>query len=271
MLRARIATAAVLASLLLLALFKLPVVALSVVLGIVVLLAAWEWSGLVWHDSPLVRILFLIVAALCGVVLYLVPWLQQPVIWLAVAWWFLVLVELWRYEQGVQASRSGGIYGAIAGWLTLVPAWLAVVTLLGVDGRHPWLLLSLLLVIWSADIGAYFSGRAWGRHRLAPLLSPGKTLEGVGGGLVAALLAAYLLGSLLWNHDGVALMAWLALCTVAALFSVAGDLFESLQKRRAGVKDSGNLLPGHGGVFDRIDSLTAAAPVFLAGWLLLSA
>jgi phosphatidate cytidylyltransferase len=156
----------------------------------------------------------------------------------------------------------------IAGWLTLVPAWLAVVTLIAVDTRAPWLLLSLLLVIWSADIGAYFCGRAWGRHRLAPLLSPGKTLEGVGGGLGAALLTAFLLGSLLWHFDRGALAFWLALCAVAALFSVAGDLHESLQKRRAGVKDSGHLLPGHGGVFDRIDSLTAAAPVFLAGWLL---
>jgi len=270
MLRARIVTAAILASLLLLALFQLPVVALSVILGLVVLFAGWEWSGMVWRALPLARILFLVVITLSAIVLYLVPWLQQPVIWLAVAWWLLVLAELWRYEQGVQASPSGSVYGVIAGWLTLVPAWLAVVTLLAVDARHPWLLLSLLLVIWSADIGAYFSGRVWGRHRLAALLSPGKTLEGVGGGLVAALLTAYLLGVILWHHAGVALVAWLALCTIAALFSIAGDLHESLQKRRAGVKDSGTLLPGHGGVFDRIDSLTAAAPLFLAGWLLLS-
>jgi phosphatidate cytidylyltransferase len=140
----------------------------------------------------------------------------------------------------------------------LVPVWLALVRL---HEQGPQLMLFLLLLVVAADIGAYFAGRALGKHKLAPRVSPGKTWEGVGGGLVAAaMMAAF--GVWWFDMDAVPFMA---LCIVVAIASVVGDLTESMFKRHAGLKDSGNLLPGHGGVLDRVDSVTAAAPVFLIG------
>jgi phosphatidate cytidylyltransferase len=146
-----------------------------------------------------------------------------------------------------------------------VPAAVAIGRLAGhePDGRR--LLFLLVLLIAAADIGAYFGGRRFGRHKLAPRVSPGKTWEGLAAGLLAALLVAAAMARLL---DFPAL-PWLAVCLVVVLLSVVGDLLESMFKRRAGLKDSSALLPGHGGVLDRIDSLTAAGPAFLLGLLLL--
>lgn len=268
---ARVLTAAILAALLLAALFTFPPILLAGALGLVVLLAAWEWSALVWDHSRAKQWTYVLGLAASGVFIYLFPAIRQWVVGAAVLWWLWVLGVLWRHERGAGRHAGHPSQGATAGWLTLVPAWLAVVVLHERDPATPWMLLSLLLVVWAADTGAYFAGGAWGRRRLAPQLSPGKTVEGLAGGLVAAVLAALLLGLLLWHFDARALVPWLALCVLAALFSVVGDLYESLQKRRAGVKDSGRVLPGHGGILDRIDSLTAAAPVFLFGWSLLSA
>jgi phosphatidate cytidylyltransferase len=156
------------------------------------------------------------------------------------------------------------------GWIVLVGFWVALVQL---HARSPWLLLAAMAVVWIADTAAYFAGRAFGRHRLAPAVSPGKTWEGVAGAVVAvalyALACAYFL-----PHFGLApephpatLVAWLVLGMVLTAVSVIGDLYESWLKRAAGVKDSGRLLPGHGGILDRIDALLAALPLAaLAAW-----
>jgi phosphatidate cytidylyltransferase len=146
----------------------------------------------------------------------------------------------------------------VAGLLVLVPAWLALVRLHAIA---PNLMLFLLLLVVAADVGAYFGGRTFGKHKLAPQVSPGKTWEGVYGGLIAGALLAVI--GVFWFRMSIA--PFIALCVVVVIASVIGDLTESLFKRHAGLKDSGSLLPGHGGVLDRIDSVTAAAPLFLIG------
>jgi phosphatidate cytidylyltransferase len=176
---------------------------------------------------------------------------------LALTWW--MLSTLWVAFWHVELSRPIKL---VCGLLTLLPSLTAVIALRAVS---PPSLMMLLLVVWAADIGAYFTGRAFGRHKLAPRVSPGKTWEGLAGGLAAAVLVAAAGGAWLPVARG----PFILICMFVCLFSVVGDLSESLFKRQAGVKDSGALFPGHGGVLDRVDSLTAAAPVYWLGlyWL----
>lgn len=123
----------------------------------------------------------------------------------------------------------------------------------------------LISLIWIADIGAYFVGRKWGKRKLAPTISPGKTVEGLLGGLTGVIVYASMIGHWVLGYSGWTWLLWVVLVLMTALFSVSGDLFESRLKRRVNVKDSGTILPGHGGVLDRIDSISAAAPVFFVG------
>jgi len=163
-------------------------------------------------------------------------------------------------------------YGAVVnlkllvGILVIVPAWAALTTLHASCERGPILTLMLLVVVWLADSGAYFAGRQWGKTKLAPAISPGKTREGVYGGLLSSLVFAAVAGGLYSGSFRWTLM-YMLVAGIAVMFSVAGDLLESLMKRHSGIKDSGNIIPGHGGIFDRIDGLVAAAPMFLIGFL----
>jgi phosphatidate cytidylyltransferase len=145
--------------------------------------------------------------------------------------------------------------------VVLIAPWVAFMGLRSEFG--PGYVLFLFLLVWAADVGAYFAGRRWGQHKLAPAISPGKTWEGVAGASAATLILALLGAALL--DESVRWPTFVVVCLITAGFSIAGDLFESMIKRQCGVKDSGSLLPGHGGVLDRVDSLTAAAPVFLLG------
>ena len=173
------------------------------------------------------------------------------------AFFWVVLAPLWMW-RGVQPGQT--VWLGAAGFAVLVPAGLAMVRL------EPLVVLLVLVLVWIADSAAYFVGRAWGRHRLAPAISPGKTWEGVAGGLIGAALYAIIIA--FFTDPG----AWLALLVTALLLgmaSIVGDLFESAMKRQAGVKDSGSLLPGHGGILDRIDSATATLPLAALVWPLL--
>jgi phosphatidate cytidylyltransferase len=173
----------------------------------------------------------------------------------ALIWWLFSLawIALWRAEF----SRPVKI---LCGVLTLLPSLAAVVA---IRSYSPWYLVMLLLVTSAADIGAYFTGRAFGRHKLAPQVSPSKTWEGVWGGIALVTLVAVV--ALRWLP--VATGPFILLCICVALLSVVGDLSESLFKRQAGIKDSGTLFPGHGGVLDRVDSITAATPLFWLGMM----
>lgn len=268
MLKTRIITALILAPLALWGILALSHEAFRGVLAVIVLMAAWEWARLVGWQRPLPRLGYM--ALLLGLVLLLELQLRQAheLRWVLVAalfWWGLSLAMVVRYPDGSNVWRSSAVARALAGIVVIVPMWLGLGLLHSVSG--PAYVLVLMLLVWGADTGAYFAGRKFGRHKLAPRVSPGKSWEGVAGAMVVTLLVGAIAAWLLQPLRGTAPFMVLALLTVA--ISIIGDLQESMFKRMVDLKDSGGLLPGHGGVLDRIDSLTAAAPLFALGvaWL----
>ncbi len=257
-LKQRVTTALVLVSVFLVLVFWLPNPWFALALAIVVLAGAMEWSALVKLDGGLRQSSWLL--AFC--IMLVVAWLyreQSTPFLLAMGsiWW---LVAFWRLSS-FPAAPEPVLIRTLAGVMALIPAWAALVHLHQADVP---LLIALFLVVWLADTGAYFCGRALGRRKLAPLISPGKTIEGAVGGIVS--VAVFATVAALWvGLNLTCSVAWIAICVITAAISVVGDLWESKMKRIVGVKDSGTLLPGHGGVLDRIDSVTAAAPVYVTG------
>ena len=271
MLKLRFITALILIPVLLWALFGWSQPAFAVFLGFFILVGAWEWTALCGMQKLSMRLLYLALVAMAGGFLIVTPSLALPLMAIAVLWWVWIFIELVAYpdvRQGFLASLPGKL---LSGFVLLLPAWIALLILRAQSPQGEWLALFLLLIVWTADTGAYFAGHRWGKTKLAPLVSPGKTWEGVAGGLAAVLVLALLAGIYGARYTGVLLAGWVALALVTAFVSVLGDLFESRVKRAAGVKDSGTLFPGHGGVLDRIDAFTAAAPLFTLAWLCWSA
>ena len=272
MLKQRILTAVILVPLLVAALFYFPLGWIVVLFGLFIAAAAWEWAALMGWPGIVARSAYTLSLLLAGAV-GIYSFFRQPsaiVAFLAAAalWWVWALVELVtrrHVNKGMFAMLAGRIVG---GYLVLVPLWVACVFLLAVN-LGPSLLLYMFVLVWVADTAAYFTGSVMGRTKLAPQISPGKTVEGVAGGIFGVVLLAWLCGTMIWKFEGTRLALWTGLGILTALFSVVGDLTESKLKRIAGVKDSGKLFPGHGGVLDRIDALTAAAPVFALGAILL--
>jgi phosphatidate cytidylyltransferase len=256
MLRERVITALILATLVLLVIFLLPHVATMAALALLVVAAAWEWSAFPRFTQHSARVFYVAFVAACVAATWWFGVEREEMgrlIQAALAWWVFALVWV-----AVAPARVNRVTAAGAGLLVLVPAWLALARL---HAAGPQLLLFLILLVVAADVGAYFAGRRFGHNKLAPRVSPGKTWEGVLGGFVAAALMAAV-GVWWFEVDA---PRFLALCIVVVVASIIGDLTESLFKRHAGLKDSGRLLPGHGGLLDRVDSVTAAAPVFLIG------
>lgn len=253
MLRARVVTALLLAAGLLGVLFLLPHLAATVVFAVVAAIAAWEWAGLMRIDQPArfmfggVVLLFCWQSFVAGDTAFLMLWIAATLFW-------LVLAPLWlRYKWSFAENDFVG-YGV--GVLLLVPTWAAMVAL---HARGPWVLIGVMALAWVADIAAYFTGRAFGRRKLAPSVSPGKTWEGVGGAIAGVLV--YGTGTaLVVGLAGMPLALGLFALLPLTGLTIVGDLFESLMKRQAGIKDSSNLLPGHGGVLDRIDSQLSLLP-----------
>lgn len=268
MLKQRIITAAILLPIAIVGFFLLHGLAFALFIGLVVALGAWEWARLAGFASQAVRVGYaLLVVVLLGV-LYRFPVLAPWLLALAVLWWLAATYLVLTYPQ---SSRFwGGSAGSLLiGLLILLPAWQALV-LLKQWALGNWLILAVMVLVWVADIGAYFSGKTFGRRKLAPQVSPGKSWEGVIGGLLTSLLVTLAVGIYRGWSARELILALLGAALVV-LVSVIGDLTESMFKRSAGIKDSSQLLPGHGGVMDRIDSLTAAIPLFvvllwLAGW-----
>lgn len=258
MLRQRIITAAWLAPVMLAGLFGLTGGAFALFTAMIVLLAGWEWTHLAGVEVPGRRLA--LIGGLAALLMLL--WLFGAVLaiwplWIALAGWLVNLYWVTRYPERLSQWQTTSCRLAMGLWV-LLPAWVGLNVLrdLGVT----WLLF-LLLLVWGADIGAYFAGRAFGRRKLAPRVSPGKSWEGVFGGMAVTAVLAVIFA--LWEGLGAGrLVALLGITLMVTLASVLGDLFESMLKRYQGLKDSGHLLPGHGGVLDRIDSLTAALPLF---------
>ncbi|MEN8178980.1 MAG: phosphatidate cytidylyltransferase [Pseudomonadota bacterium] len=270
MLKQRIFTALGLAPLVLGAVLLMPNSYLALIFAGVLLVGGREWAILSGLPSVTGQVTYLLIMSLLLVIAATLFNHSEWILWLllaSLAWWLLILIRLSRFRADSQLTGFSLPQG-IEGILVLVPAWLSLVLIHRLPQDGPLLLVFLLLLIWSADIGAYFSGRRWGRVKLAPNVSPGKTREGLYGAIASALVWGLILA---WWQGLELRMVPVAviLCIVTALFSVVGDLFESMVKRLRGVKDSGDLLPGHGGMLDRVDSMTAAAPVFLLGLILM--
>lgn len=279
MLKQRILTSLVLAPLALLLVFYTPLTLFSYIAGAIVLLGAWEWSAFMGLCDKVKRVAFVV---FIGVFLALLNW-HWPIesLWvdgqlvgdanyiftLSFSWWIVATYLVWRYPAMAKAWNDGLVMRAIAGILTLVPLWLALNTLRSanyVESTHfgSMLILVVLGIVWSADIGAYFTGKNFGKHKLMPKVSPNKTIEGLAGGVAAAVI--FVLAFSYFTDVDMGVWPIYAVMTIfIALFSAIGDLLESMFKREAGLKDSGSCLPGHGGILDRLDSLTAAAPIFV--------
>lgn len=260
-LRQRVLTALVLIAALAVVLFALPPAATLALVVVAILVGGWEWSAFVAPTRPALRAAFVALLALGIAAAWPLSGTRSGMLALLVVaglWWLLAVFWVLRGPQ-----RVGAVLAAVAGIASLVPVAVALGRLRLEPGQGAWVLLFALLVIMAADVGAYFAGHRFGRIKLAPSVSPGKTWEGVIGGLLFSLIIAIVGARLLgWP---VAVVAPLAVG--AAAFSVVGDLMESLMKRHSGLKDSGHLFPGHGGILDRFDSLTAGIPLLTLGLL----
>ena len=275
MLKTRVITALVLMALLLPSIFMLPQAYWALLVAAFIGVAAWEWGALLGWTQSSRRLLGVVTALICAAASQAFPEaigvgaelnIAQPWVYAlygcAAVFWCLVMPFWLRNKWALQ----GGAVGLLVGAVVLLPTWLAMVQLriLG-----PAVLLAIFAVVWMADIAAYFSGKAFGKHKLAPTISPGKTWEGAIGACVGVVIYGLAVRAG-FGLEAPSLVLWVVLLLVVTAISIIGDLYESLLKRKAGIKDSSNVLPGHGGVLDRIDSLTSTLPVVALLWLLIS-
>lgn len=268
MLKQRVITALVLAIIFIVALFGLPAGYFSFFVGAIVLIGAWEWACLAGFPARWQRALYalfiLVVLSLASFYLGFEgeasPNLDADAIReLLIAgciWWAIALLLVQGYPSSA-LLWGHKILRLLMGLLVLIPTWVALVYVRQQEAGA-WLVLLLMLIVAMADSGGYFAGKRFGKHKLASAVSPGKTWEGFAGGFIANCVLALILSLTL----ELSLLLMLVIVVPTSLVSVLGDLLESMLKRQAGIKDSGTILPGHGGILDRVDGVTAAAPVF---------
>ncbi|ASF47891.1 phosphatidate cytidylyltransferase [Methylovulum psychrotolerans] len=285
MLLQRIITASILATLIALAVFLLPIDYFSLVLAIIALIGGWEWGNLIGINSLLKRVLFLVMmivpmlgihfwTQLLEVVATLLDWTEVRTYsgvldWLAVPpvmFWLLMMIMIRNAPGGVLALQLKPRYKVFIGWFVLLATWMFLSRLRSFYGSE--MTMYFLLLIWGADVAAYFVGKKYGTVKLSPEISPGKTVQGMYGALAAGALCGIIL-CLIYLFPIMISADFVLLSALTVLISIYGDLFFSVVKRQRGVKDSGSILPGHGGILDRIDSIIAAAPFFYAGVFLI--
>lgn len=269
MLWKRVATALVLAPIALALIWFGPAWSVAAIIGLIVLLGAEEWVRLAQITGTSGHVTFTAVVAALLIAMFGIArdsMLVDVVLCAGVLWWLAAAIWLRAYPAGFTEGRVPARAALAVGGLVLVPAYLGVLLLHADPGSEgPLQILLLLGLVWAADTGAYFAGHRFGKHRLSPAISPGKTWEGFWGGFAVATLLALLAGGLLMPTGRFGLAGFVLVCMITVVFSVVGDLTMSMFKRQAGVKDTGQLLPGHGGVLDRLDSLFSAAPVLALG------
>ena len=271
-LQLRLATACILAPAVLAGVVFLPHDLFALFVFLLGAFGLYEWAGLAGIARPRARIVYVLVAGACMGALWFRPEWWMPMLFATAVFWLLACVFVLRWASGhgdarvpaTETSRTGGLPRGRSAWffaggiLAFTGAWLGLVFLHAFDAGYR-LIVWAFAVAWSVDTGAYFAGRAWGRNKLAPRVSPGKTWEGAAGGIGAGLVVGLILT---WALDLGSLAEWAIVAVGMSVVAVFGDLFESTVKRVSGAKDSGALLPGHGGVLDRIDSTIAVVPSF---------
>lgn len=271
MLKLRVITALVLFPLAVFGILFLENNTFAAFVGLIMLLGAYEWAGFAQFPSFASKIAYTIIVATILYSLWLMNFVLSGNVMngLAAVFWGVALLLVLAYPGSSKAWSGKSVVIAIMGLFLLTITWYAVISIHAISTvkfaqifiSGPYLLLSALMLIFAADTGAYFSGKRFGKNKLAPQVSPGKSIEGALGGLLLALVMAILFtlwcGGVLQDYLNI-----IAITVVTVIFSIIGDLMESMFKRQADIKDSSNLLPGHGGILDRIDSITAAVPVF---------
>jgi len=287
LLKQRIITALVLAPAAILAIFYLPITYFATLLMAIIAIGAWEWARFIGMTNTISRLCYVALTVVLTAMLWVLLPVEQSwfiisgvqfeisvLLWVSVGWWLIAALLMFTYPKSNAFWAQNKLAIALFGLLTIVPTWLAFMVLrtsnYAIDEfQGAQLLMYLFMLVWSADIGAYFVGKSIGKHKLMPMVSPGKTIEGFLGGVVCAAVLTFAVSTYLsWSTEQL-LNALFVTCLIASI-SVLGDLTESMFKRQAGVKDSGTILPGHGGILDRIDSLTATAPIFALCYLLLA-
>ena len=270
MLKQRIITEALLLPFVIWSIFNASAEGFTYGLAIVVFLASLEWNNFVLYENKINSYIFSIVVTSVFIYMEHLANLEyiQYVIYFSLVWWLMSLPLLFIFPFKPSHFLKTKPTKIIVGFIMILSTFLALNLLRNSEEYGSSYVMYLFLIIWIADSGAYFAGRAWGKHKLIPNVSPGKSWEGVAGGVVATLIAAYFALDVLSIPSSHSVL-FMLVTLVTVIYSVIGDLSESMFKRMANVKDSGKILPGHGGILDRIDSLTSGLPIFLAGlWLM---
>lgn len=285
MLKERVLSAIVMIFIAVGALFLLPPLPFTLALSALIVVGMWEWAQFAGFKRPIARAIVAFVA-ICLFIFPIMATTSQiqasrfltdettPLLFLGSIWWLVALFLVVGYPNSSRFWAKSISAKFIFAFCTLVPFFIGILALrfyqYNVDQYQGlFLLLYVFLLVWGADSGAYFAGRAFGKHKLAPSVSPGKSIEGAIGGILTSAVIAFLFLELTPENvfgRELALLPFLVLSVVTVAVSILGDLTESMFKRQAGIKDSSNLIPGHGGILDRIDSLTAAVPVFATGF-----
>ena len=285
MLLQRILTALVLATVAIAAIFVLPILYFYLFIAVIVLIAAWEWAGLseINKISGKLAFLLLLIVPMLGVTFWtqilelLSLLLEWPGIkeysgaleWLVIGpvlFWLMMMILIRKVPDELLKLKLKKRYKVFIGWFVLLSAWMFLTKLRAYYGSEA--VMYFLALIWVADIAAYFTGKKFGKDKLAPVISPGKTVQGMYGAVISAIVLAVIL-AFYYGYPFMIAMDFGFLSVLTVIISIYGDLFFSLVKRQNGVKDSGSILPGHGGVLDRIDSVIAAAPFYYAGVILI--
>lgn len=261
-LKQRIISAVILLFVMLAAIFWLPTNGFLIFILLIMIPAGWEWATMSGLISPQARITY--IASIILLCLLLQGVSIHWILLASIVWWVFATYLIVNYPAGSHRWAKRPLLLCMMGFMIFAPCVLALQNLQDTQQFGPQFVLCLMGLIWIADSAAYFTGKAWGKHKLAPSVSPGKSWQGVFGATVGVFLLS-ILAAWFFGFNGVDFFLFLLVCMVSLIASIVGDLMESMIKREAGMKDSGSLIPGHGGVCDRIDSLTSAAPVFLLG------